>query len=296
MSNLTKMDWKEIRNRQEKADDRAAEVLKLLKMREAPIDPLVVAASEIPLLRVKSGDLKNKCDGMLEYRTKGFFLLLYNTKYDRYAEPGMRHPRTRFSVGHELGHFFIEEHHTYLLRGGKPHGSRSEYSSSLMIEREADAFSAALLMPKRIMEELVNDGELTLENIEAWAAMFQTSLSATARRAVELSHFPSAVVPIRSGATGMCSASNAMIEGGCYPRRSGSTLPATARAAWSAFQAGTIEKTKAQSTVGDWFQTYRPDDQAFLPVFEHYLAIPVINTMLVILTVPEDELFPDAED
>jgi hypothetical protein len=48
--------------------------------------------------------------------------------------------------------------------------------------------------------------------------------------------------------------------------------------------------------VGDWFQTFRSDDQKFLPVFEHYLPVPVTNTLLVILTVPEDELFPDVDD
>jgi hypothetical protein len=87
-----------------------------------------------------------------------------------------------------------------------------------------------------------------------------------------------------------------MIEGGCYPRPKESPLPVTARKAWAALQSGTIEKTKGESRVGDWFQTFRSEDLQFLPVFEHYLPIPVINTMLVVLTVPEDELFPDADD
>jgi hypothetical protein len=38
--------------------------------------------------------------------------------------------------------------------------------------------------------------------------------------------------------------------------------------------------------------TFRSEDLQFLPVFEHYLPIP----MLVVLTVPEDEHFPDVDD
>lgn len=296
MAKLTKMDWTELRTRKERAAERAAEVLRTLKLREAPVDPLAIAKSEAPLLKVRSGNFKNRFDGQLEYhKNQNRFLLLYNDKYDRNAADGTHHPRTRFTISHELGHYFLEPHHTYLVRDGKSHGSKGEYSSPVMMEREADAFAAALLMPERIMGEWVNDGDLTLENIEEWARVFDTSLSSTAKRAIDLSHFPSAVVPIKGGVTRMYHMSDAMIDGGCYPKPSGSSLPATAQRVWQAFESGVAQK-KAQSYVGDWFQTYRSEDQKFLPVFEHYLPIPVMETVLVILTVPEDELFPDVDD
>lgn len=294
MAKLTKMDWTELRTRKERAAERAAEVLKTLKLREARVDPLAIAQSEAPLLKIRSGNFKNQFDGQLEYhKRQNRFLLLFNDKYDRYAAAGAHHPRTRFTISHELGHYFLGPHHTYLLRDGKSHGSKGEYSSPIMMEREADAFAAALLMPERIMGEWVNDGDLTLENIEEWARVFDTSLSSTAKRAIDLSHFPSAVVPIKDGITRMYHMSDAMIDGGCYPRPSGSSLPPTAKMAWQAFQSGIVEKSKGQSYVRDWFQTFRSEDQKFLPVFEHYLPIPVTNSMLVVLTVPEDELFPD---
>lgn len=297
MAKWTKMDWTELRNRKERAAARAAEVLKELKCRDAPIDPLAVAKSESPLLKVRGGNFRNQFDGQLEYhKRQNRFLLLFNDKYDRYARLGTHHPRTRFTISHELGHYFLQPHHTYLLQGGKSHGSKGEYSSPIMMEREADAFAAALLMPESIMGEWVNEGDLTLENIEEWARVFDTSLTSTAKRAIDLSHFPSAVVPIKGGVTRMYHMSDAMIDGGCYPRPSGSTLPPTAQKVWEAFQSGTAQKSSAQSHVGQWFQTFRSEDQKSLPVFEHYLPISVMETVLVILTVPEDELFPEVDD
>jgi Zn-dependent peptidase ImmA (M78 family) len=297
MAKLTKMDWTELRTRKERAAERAAEVLKTLKVREAAVDPLTIARSEAPLLKVKSGNFRNRFDGQLEYHERqNRFLLLFNDKYDQYVAAGTHHPRTRFTISHELGHYFLEPHHTYLVRDGKSHGSKGEYSSPVMMEREADAFAAALLMPERIMGEWVNDGDPTLENIEEWARVFHTSLSSTAKRSIDLSHFPAAVVPIKDGVTRMYHMSDAMIDGGCYPRPSGSSLPPTAYKAWQAFQSGSAQKSKAQSYVRDWFQTFRSEDQNFLPVFEHYLPIPVTNSMLVVLTVPEDELFPQVDD
>ncbi len=94
----------------------------------------------------------------------------------------------------------------------------------------------------------------------------------------------------------MCSVSNAMIEGRCYPRPSGSRPSDTATEAWQAFRAGDTNRKQAQSTVGDWFQTFGDQDRESLPVFEHYLPSPITGTILVILTVPEEEMFPDIED
>src|SRR5690349_9219402 len=113
MTKLTKMDWTELKNRKERATARAAEVLKELKRRGAPIDPLEVAKSESPLLKVRGGNFKNQFDGQLEYhKRQNRFLLLFNDKYDHYTRSRTHHPRTRFTIAHELGHYFLEPHHT----------------------------------------------------------------------------------------------------------------------------------------------------------------------------------------
>jgi hypothetical protein len=296
MGKKTRLEWAEIRNRQDKAIEHAAEVLATLDMNIAPIDPLAVAASEKPLLIAMGEDFRDRFDGQLEYhRSKNRFLLFYNTKYDR-SPNGTHHPRTRFSIAHELGHYFIERHRAYLLRTGKSHPSKGEFLSDRTIETEADAFAAGLLMPSRLLRPLVNDGEMTFADIVGWASDFKTSITSTARRSVELSDFPCALVGIREGTVAFSFHSQAMIEGGCYPRSRGSALPRAAGLKWDAVAGGCLLDSQGQAFASDWCQTYDNDRASRAPVFEHYFAVPPTQTLLVLLTIPEDELFSDDED
>lgn len=297
MGKKTRLEWAEIRNRQNKAIDRAAEVLGALRMTAAPVDPLAVAASETPLLSAVGADFRDRFDGQLEYhRSKNRFLLFYNTKYDTHAPAGEHHPRTRFSVAHELGHYFIEAHGAFLRRTGKSHPSRGEFLSDRTIETEADAFAAGLLMPTSLLAPMVNEGEMSFADIETWARAFKTSVTSTARRAVELSDFPCALIGVREGRVAYSFHSQAMIDGGCYPRPRGSDLPPDARSKWQAFVDGNLSEGKGQALARDWCQTYDNDRAAGAPVYEYYHGVPSIGTLLALLIIPEEELFPDEED
>lgn len=297
MGKKTRLEWAEIRNRQDKAIERAAEVLGALRITAAPIDPLAVATSEKPLLSAVGADFHDRFDGQLEYhRSKNRFLLFYNTKYDIHTRNGEQHPRTRFSVAHELGHYFIEPHRAFLRRTGKSHRSRGEFLSDRAIETEADAFAAGLLMPARLLAPMVNEGEMSFADIERWAGKFKTSVTSTARRAVELSHFPCALIGVREGRVAFTFHSQAMIEGGCYPRPRGSELPPDARSKWHAFVGGILSNDKGQAFARAWCQTYDRDHAADAPVYEYYYGVPSMQTLLVLLTIPEGELFPETDD
>lgn len=297
MGKRTRLEWAEMQNRQENAIERAAEVLGVLKIASAPINPLGIAESEDPLLRVAGGNFRNRFDGQLEYhRAKNRFLLFYNTKYDVRASQGEHHPRTRFSIAHELGHYFMEGHRAFLRRTGKSHPSKGEFLSDRIIETEADAFAAGLLMPSNLLGPLVNEGDLTFSQIEEWADTFKTSVTSTAMRSIELSDFPCALVGVREGRVGFSFHSRAMIEGGCYPRPRGSNLPAEARPKWQAFLDGTVMRGQGQAFARDWCQTYDNDRAASAPVYEYYYGVPSMQTLLVLLTVPEEELFPGVDE
>ncbi|MBI5866081.1 MAG: ImmA/IrrE family metallo-endopeptidase [Planctomycetes bacterium] len=266
-------------------------------MTTAPIDPLAVAASEKPLLSAVGADFRDRFDGQLEYHwSKNRFLLFYNTKYDVYVPAGEHHPRTRFSVAHELGHYFIEAHRAFLRRTGKSHPSRGEFLSDRTIETEADAFAAGLLMPASLLGPIVNEGEMSFADIERWAGEFKTSVTSTARRAVELSDFPCALIGVREGRVAYSFHSQAMIEGGCYPRPRGSDLPPDAQSKVQAFVGGNLWDDKGQAFARDWCQTYDNDRAAEAPVYEYYCGVPSMQTLLVLLTVPEEEIFLDEDD
>src|SRR5690606_30486456 len=57
--------------------------------------------------------------------------------------------RGRFTLAHELGHFFLDEHRLGLKYGLlEPHASFHNINHKTLIELEADYFASCLLMPK----------------------------------------------------------------------------------------------------------------------------------------------------
>lgn len=60
--------------------------------------------------------------------------------------------RVRFSIAHELGHYFIEPHRE-LLVAGKSHNSTPGFICDNALEVEADEFAAALLIPRTHIEQ-----------------------------------------------------------------------------------------------------------------------------------------------
>lgn len=122
-------------------------------------------------------DYENAFDGALEV-SDGKFHIHINTTRCGSGESA----RARFTKGHELGHFFIDEHRLALLSGENPHGSTCGMfdSAETPEELEADFFAANLLMPPSRFSRLIRDDESPLKAIERMAAYFQSSLTATA--------------------------------------------------------------------------------------------------------------------
>jgi hypothetical protein len=98
--------------------------------------------------------------------------------------------RKRFSIAHELGHWF---HHR-----GKCLACRvEEYRprDALSPERTADSYAADLLMPNYLFRPLARQqSKLTFKAVTALADIFKSSKPATAIRFVESDHSPALVV------------------------------------------------------------------------------------------------------
>lgn len=242
------------------------------------------------MLLVRSGDYRSKFDGQIEYhRADNRFLLFYNTKYDD-PQTGEHHPRTRFSFGHELGHYFIERHRAYLMKGGPAHGSRSEFLSDVSVEREADSFAAGLLMPSRLMRPHVNSGELSFRRVEEIARISKTSLVSTTIRSVSLSDFPCAVVGIREEAVAWSFLSSSLIETGCYPLAGRSPMPPSARRLWNQVAASPRQRPECDGLLRDWFRTYDRDSLSNLLVHVEAKWVESMATLLVLITADEEDL------
>ncbi len=158
-----------------------------------PIDILRIARAEGILLA--RGNYGESFDGRIEYHPKQRKFILF------YPEPNSTHPmsRIRFSVAHELGHYYVPAHRTLLLEG-KFHSSQAGFVSDNTLEREADFFAAALLLPSENLDDLIASRKfLTLKDILELASTWEASATCTAIRYVEYAAEACSVLLSRDG-------------------------------------------------------------------------------------------------
>jgi len=93
--------------------------------------------------------------------------------------------RKRFTIAHEMGHFLIPHHR--LLGNVCEALSLERFDKALETpELEANEFAAELLLPSRVVRSRFNPKDPTLAGIRAVAREFDTSLTATAYRYLDL--------------------------------------------------------------------------------------------------------------
>ena len=104
----------------------------------------------------------------------------------------------RFTVAHELGHYFLEGHPAAIMKIGPLHASRAGFTEGdISIEIEADHFASGLLLPTTLVRAKLSDAMIGLEGIEELAETSLCSLTASAIRAAECSPYPMAIVVSR---------------------------------------------------------------------------------------------------
>lgn len=104
--------------------------------------------------------------------------------------------RQRFTAAHEIGHWLYDR--------GKVEGACTEEKlarewNNVGKEQRANRFAAHLLMPKSMLLSRIPDEALTLDVVRSFAAMFETSLMATALRLVESVKRPAMAICMASG-------------------------------------------------------------------------------------------------
>lgn len=133
----------------------------------------------------------------------------------------------RFTVSHELGHYFLPGHCEHLFPPGTlVHESRSGYLSQDPRERQADVFATTLLMPENLFVPAMRNAGAGFEAIESLARSCRTSITSTAIRYAQFAEDPVAVIVSRGNAIEYCFISDALAEiRGVRPIRKGSILP-----------------------------------------------------------------------
>ena len=198
----------------------AEAILKSLDLWRLPVYPIAIAKIEgIELLPDKFGD---GFDGRIRFiKEIDSFAISY-----REQGPGRSLGRVRFTLAHELGHYYL--HKPYLL-GGECHSSKTNFVSKDKMEEEADEFAASLLMPMELFRDriqLLRSGVASLGNLCRLADdVFNTSVTSTVRRYCQSDVEPCAAVFSENGRVRWCIFSEDMRRTGMGFIEFGSNLP-----------------------------------------------------------------------
>ncbi len=172
------------RNRVQEIADLAEEVAGY----QFPVNPIAILRTQARI-SLRRGHFGDAFDGLLEWREGRFWVY---SNLVRVGPP--ESARERFTIAHELGHYFIDEHRNALIRGVGCHPSFSEFQSDELAEREADLFASRLLMPTWAFTAAIPKNPQGIPDILTLKKQFETSLTSTAIRYVGLAGFFCAIV------------------------------------------------------------------------------------------------------
>lgn len=161
-----------------------------------PIDPFEIAHAEDIQLWPKKPDQVGVSGGILFHGDDvGIF---YSTDI---KSEGFQ----RFTIAHELGHFFLPGHPEVIHEMGGAHMSRAGFAGpAVSIEVEADHFASGLLLPTSLVRRHLSDEPIGLEGIESLASVSCCSLTASAIRTAECAPYPMAIVVSEGGQVRYC--------------------------------------------------------------------------------------------
>jgi Zn-dependent peptidase ImmA (M78 family) len=138
---------------------------------------------------------KGTFDGMTIFDDETFYIHL-NIDNGNRIDSG----RSRFTLAHELGHYFIDAHRVGLKRGLlEPHPSKIGKKQFYEIEREADYFASCLLMPESRFKKDAFRKKFNFELIDFMSKEYNVSITACAFRFAEIGNHPLMIVYAENG-------------------------------------------------------------------------------------------------
>lgn len=129
-------------------------------------------------------------DGMTIYGSNKFSIHI-NTQQGN----SQNSPKGRFTLAHELGHYFIDSHRIGLKKGLlKPHPSKTNQKQFYKIEREADYFASNLLMPEERFHKDIFRKHFNIKLIDYLKDEYKVSRTACAFRFADIGNHPIMII------------------------------------------------------------------------------------------------------
>ena len=155
----------------QKIEDLTSEILMNNDMYKIPVDVIKIANSND--IKVYEGDLDRKVSGAIRYKKD-------ENKFEILVNKNDMKSRQRFTVAHELGHFFLhqnffkdEEIHIDIMYRSI-NNDKTNLEELREKEKEVDYFAGALLMNRTLLEKMHEENN----SIKELAEIFDVSISA----------------------------------------------------------------------------------------------------------------------
>lgn len=263
----------------------AEELLRKLEITALPVDPFDIAKQH----RIEIQPKPSPSPGV-----SGFLLKVNDTFGIMYATHITNEGFIRFTVAHELGHYFLPGHPEKLFPDGRGlHQSRSGFVSRDKTEEEADHFAAALLMPPTLFNAALNYAGEGFAAIDHLATLCKTSITATAIRFAIHSPDPVAIIVSTGRNIDYCFMSDVLREvPGLNWIRKGELVPADSATHDFNKNKDNIEsaaRTEAWTTLDLWF-----DGAPVIDMKEDVVGLGTYGKTLTVLFT--DEALPDEDD
>jgi Zn-dependent peptidase ImmA (M78 family) len=168
------------------ARQKGEQIAKQFGFEAFPIDPFKIAEGENIVVEAKEPE-REGMSGCIIFHGEDVGII--------YATHIRSKGFQRFTVAHELGHYFLEGHPEEIQRTAPVHFSKAGFTQGhSSIEIEADHFASGLLMPTHFTREVLYGAPIGLEGILHLANAAETSLTSAAIRAAECAPYPMAVI------------------------------------------------------------------------------------------------------
>ncbi|RZK38017.1 MAG: ImmA/IrrE family metallo-endopeptidase [Pedobacter sp.] len=246
----------------------------IAKQYKESVIPLEKIAEEENLQLFYDNYEKGTFDGMTVYANNQFYIHL-NIDNGNHVNS----ERGRFTLAHELGHYFLDNHRTGLMSGMlEPHPSIINRKQFYAIEREADYFASCLLMPEDNFKQDVFKRKFSFELIDTLCGKYKVSKTACAFRFAQIGNHPISIVYAENGLVKW------KVESDDFPYKwllNGNNVPTATVMGEYFFKNNKKDIYKTEQVWAiDWF-TYVRDDDANRQFFEH--CIPYKDKALSIL-------------
>ncbi|NSW83105.1 MAG: ImmA/IrrE family metallo-endopeptidase [Syntrophothermus sp.] len=247
----------------------ARELLQLLNIDSVPVDPFQICKHFN--IEVCYEPLR-QCEAVLLIQSGAKKIILSDsTPY---------HLRQKFSLAHELGHYYMPHHELLIIGCSASDLMTFESNPSTMQEWEANVFASELLMPHHHIAKDAKAYEYSAESVKEIADKYEVSITAAAVRLLQVTPDSAAIVLSANGQIKWFKKS----QNFRYYIRATKTMDPAAHI-YDFYSKGAASELLKQTRASIWLENPKNLDY----VNEQSIIMPSLNAALTILTIPFDE-------